>query len=79
MVQPLTRTPYRNTDSPLGRLVYTSIGVIKQLPPGDYLSAWELTLDSGEVLETDVVTVHIVPSALTTARLPSLRPRHRSK
>jgi hypothetical protein len=57
--QALSRTAYRNTDSPLERLVYNSIGVILRLSPGDYLSHYEQTYQ-GDVFEADVI-VHVVP------------------
>ena len=58
--QSLLETNYKDLNTPdFGRIVYKNIGLILQLPPGDYLSTWELSYD-GEIVQLAEVTLHIL-------------------
>ena len=63
--QPLQLTVFRSGSHVGGEetagVAYQQVGLILQLPPGDYVSVYEETFDGQPVFDADVI-LHIVPS-----------------
>ena len=58
--QTLRKTTYKSNSSQEA-VVYRQVGIILQLPPGDYLSVYETTFDGVVDFRAEVI-LHIVPS-----------------
>ena len=60
--QPLQLSGFRDgSEAGGGAVVYQQVGLILQLPPGDYVSVYEETFDGQRFFDADVI-LHIVPS-----------------
>ena len=59
--QPLELTGFRDVSDSGGAVVYQQVGLILQLPPGNYVSVYEETFDGRRDFRAEVI-LHIVPS-----------------